>query len=154
MRVLTDAQKLAAAARQHTHYKTHPERCNAATTKYRLKNLDVCNARCARWRKDNPEKFLFYSARRRARKEGLPFSIMVEDICIPSICPVIGIPLFKSATVSGPNSPTLDRFWPKRGYIKGNVFVISNKANRIKSDETSPEVFRMIARWLEGKRAC
>lgn len=43
------------------------------------------------------------------------------------------------------NSPTIDRINPKLGYIKGNVWVISNKANRFKNDATLEELELLVA---------
>jgi len=52
-----------------------------------------------------------------------------------------------------PESPTLDRFIPSKGYIKGNIAVISFRANRIRQNETDPNVFRQIAAWMEDTYA-
>ena len=38
------------------------------------------------------------------------------------------------------NSPTIDRIVPELGYVKGNVVVVSAKANRIKNDATITEI--------------
>ncbi len=47
-------------------------------------------------------------------------------------------------------SPTIDRLDPSKGYVQGNVVVISNKANRIKSNATSDEVMA-VAMWMKQK---
>lgn len=64
---------------------------------------------------------------------GLPFSIEVGSLLIPSLCPVLGIPLIVGGKRS-PNSPSLDRIEPSRGYVPGNVRIISDRANRLKSN--------------------
>lgn len=90
------------------------------------------------------------SAKQRARKKGLPFNISLEDIIIPEFCPVLGIRL---SVLSGPYSSdkaTLDRIVPQKGYVKGNVVVISMKANMIKNDATSEEI-RKVAEWLANQ---
>ena len=84
------------------------------------------------------------TARRRARKQGVPFAITKEDINIPEVCPALGIKIGKSEGVSGPFSPTLDRVVPDMGYVKGNVLVMSARANRIKTDATWDEI-QMLA---------
>lgn len=88
---------------------------------------------------------LFYAARRRARNRGVPFSIAKEDVVIPEFCPVLGIPLRIGLCITCPNSPTIDRVIPQLGYIKGNVCVISHKANTMKSDATLQELELLVA---------
>lgn len=63
---------------------------------------------------------------------------------IPSHCPILGIPLFKGKSGGEANSPSLDRIEPELGYVPGNIVVISNRANRLKSDATIDEL-RAIA---------
>jgi hypothetical protein len=98
----------------------------------------------------NPEKIMLNSARDRARKLNLPFDIEATDIIIPDVCPWLGIPLYKSKGRGRPhpNTPTLDRLVPSKGYVKGNVIVISYRANRLKSDATSDEL-RLISAGIE-----
>jgi len=92
------------------------------------------------WCQNNKEKELLRSARRRAREKDLPFSIVEEDIKIPDVCPVLGIPLFSGDGHMIDNSPNLDRIIPEKGYVAGNVRVISQRANRIKSNATVEEL--------------
>ena len=82
------------------------------------------------------------SARHRAEKAGVPFSITKDDIVIPTHCPILGIPLVHGRGRKGPteHSPSLDRVRPEEGYVPGNVIVISQRANRIKSDASIQEL--------------
>lgn len=89
---------------------------------------------------------LLDSARKRAALKGQDFSLKPEDIKIPDRCPVLGIPLF-SNTGQGPigganswNAPTLDRIDNSKGYVSGNVCVISRKANTLKGNGTPQEL--------------
>jgi hypothetical protein len=92
---------------------------------------------------------LWYSAKERATRKDIPFDIELSDIVIPDTCPVLGIPLDKENVDKRiNNSPSLDKFFPDRGYVKGNIQVISWRANRIKSDGT-PEEWRKIADWCQ-----
>lgn len=95
------------------------------------------------------------AARQRAREKGLPAditpayvrSIWPEDDC----CPIRRVK-FASLSFRGgpqPNSPSLDRIDPSLGYVRGNVAIISQAANRVKQNETDPLLFRQIADWLE-----
>lgn len=84
---------------------------------------------------------MVYNARRRAKKAGVPFTITKEDLEIPSHCPVLGIPIFTSSQSGGnDNSPSLDRILPDKGYVRGNIIIISNRANRLKSDASIREL--------------
>lgn len=47
------------------------------------------------------------------------------------------------------NTAHLDRFDPKKGYIKGNVAWVSGRANRIKYDATLEELKSLVS-WMEG----
>lgn len=90
------------------------------------------------------EAYMIDRSKSRAKKKGFEHNITIEDIQIPDKCPLLGIPLFAGQGGVCPNSPTLDRIDSSKGYIKGNVWVISYKANTIKSNAT-PEELQLIA---------
>lgn len=83
---------------------------------------------------------LFYSARHRAKKSSIEFSISKSDYEIPDVCPLRGVPFEVGRGQHTDNSPTLDRKDPRLGYVKGNVWVISHKANRLKGHLTPDEL--------------
>ena len=85
---------------------------------------------------------IWYNVKKRAKRHNTKFNLKVEDIPkIPENCSVLGIKIIANK-IAGPidSSPSLDRIDPKLGYIKGNVRIISNRANRIKSDATLEEL--------------
>lgn len=82
-------------------------------------------------------------ARKRAERKKKPFTITEHDIVIPSLCPVLGIPLFVGNRSIKNNSPSLDEIVPGKGYIKGNVIIMSWRANRLKSDATLGEIVKI-----------
>lgn len=43
------------------------------------------------------------------------------------------------------DSPSIDRIDPKRGYVRGNVVVVSMRANSIKREATIDELRKMVA---------
>jgi len=90
------------------------------------------------------------NAKHRAKRDDLPFNITEEDIKIPETCPVLNIPLRKSIGKQGgdDNSPTLDRVVGDLGYVKGNVYVISLRANKLKSDGNAWELMK-VAEYAE-----
>lgn len=76
----------------------------------------------------------------RSKESGIEFSITAEDIVIPSHCPILDIPLRASTNGATDNSPALDRIDSAKGYVPDNVHVISQRANRLKSDATLEEL--------------
>ncbi len=89
---------------------------------------------------NNPIKLLVYSAKTRAKARGLDFNLELNDLIMPEICPVLGIKIEKQSNHVGPNSPTLDRIDNNKGYVKGNVRIISHKANWLKSNSNPNEL--------------
>ena len=79
-------------------------------------------------------------AKSRAKKNNLPFNIELDDIVIPERCPLLGIKIESTEVRNSPNNPSLDKIIPEKGYIKGNVWVISNRANTLKNDATLQEL--------------
>lgn len=92
-------------------------------------------------------KKLVREAKYRAQKKDLDFDITYKDLSIPYYCPVLQIELNKQGIKVGPNSPSLDRIDPTKGYVKGNVQVISHLANTMKSNAT-PEQLLHFADWI------
>ena len=89
------------------------------------------------------------SARKRSVRFNVPFDMCRDDFEIPSTCPALGILMPNNNKIIQYNSPTIDRIIPELGYIKGNIVVISMKANLIKTNATYKEI-RSVSDWLEG----
>jgi len=105
----------------------------------------------------NPALRLWKSAAYRARKTGLPFDITVEDILVPSHCPVFGVKLVAEIGDQGHRGPTLyspslDRHDPSLGYVKGNVVVMSHRANLLKSNASIEELEAVLAYLRAAKK--
>ena len=98
-----------------------------------------------KWRKLYPARNLWYKAKFRAVQYGIPFDISEDDIHIPNVCPVLGILLEQGEGTIRDTSPTLDRIKPELGYTKGNVRVVSNRANRIKNNGSTDELEKVAA---------
>lgn len=94
----------------------------------------------------------FQNARKRAEKKGVPFELSKQDIYVLAgdICPVFGTKFdFVGNGRIVPESPSLDRIVPERGYVHGNVVVISMRANAIKQNASIDEIQR-VADWLRS----
>jgi len=81
----------------------------------------------------------------RAHELGIPFNLTPDDLDIPDVCPALGIKLDSDEREL---KPSIDRIIPRLGYVKGNVCVISVRANRIKNNATADEL-RRIANYID-----
>lgn len=102
------------------------------------------------WNARKHEYLMLAWARRRAKLYGVPFKITVDDIIIPETCPVFGFKMIRNNGVgarSTPQSPTIDRTVDKKGYVPGNIQVISCKANSMKGSRDINEL-RQFAKWI------
>lgn len=89
-------------------------------------------------------------AKKRAKKKGVECSIRPEDVPdIPDVCPILGIPLVKQKGRFKANSPSLDRVDSKKGYVVGNVQVISWQANLLKGEHMTLDIAKKLVEYLE-----
>jgi hypothetical protein len=107
-------------------------------------------AYCQKYRENNRALVLLGQARYRSKKKGIEFNLELSDVVIPKVCPVLKIPLTAGSSSGGPRgcSPSLDRIDNTKGYIKGNVQVISHKANTMKHCADNNELI-LFANWIK-----
>lgn len=129
----------------------NPGKCESYRVSYRLniaqQSPPLPNAPSRRYR---AAVKMLTAAKRRARTRRMVCTITKADIIIPRMCPLLGIPLFVGVGKPGPNSPSLDRIRNEIGYIPGNVWVISHRANSLKSNLTAEEIIQFGMRILEA----
>jgi hypothetical protein len=121
---------------------------------YRAKVLKWNRASTKR-RRATPEGFVLSEIRRirhRCKEKGLPFDLEIADIIVPTTCPVLGIPITLGASPRSPGLPSIDRVVPSKGYVKGNVFVISWRANNLKHDCTDGSELRRVADYIDAHK--
>jgi len=106
------------------------------------------NEACKRYRKRRGISVaMFGRSLRRAREKKVPHRIVVKDIdeawkASGGVCPVYGVPLQKSDSGHGQyQSPTLICIDSNRGYIRGNIMVVSFKAKDHHFTADSPASF-------------
>lgn len=100
------------------------------------------------YRTKHPERYILNIARNRSKKYGYEFNLEESDIVLPKVCPVLKTPLIISSSTRGnPNSASIDRIDNTKGYVKGNIQIMSLLANQMKSSAT-PEQLRMFADWV------
>lgn len=116
--------------RGRTHYKKHPEYYANKRIKENSKT----------------ENRILTRIKSRAKVNSIPFNLELEDIIIPEICPVLNIKI-QSVAGAGTNqygSPSVDRIDSALGYTKGNIRVISQRANLLKSNATVEELQKVL----------
>ena len=90
-------------------------------------------------RKTRPAQTILERARKRAQRKGIPYPLRRQDITMPDRCPVLGLPLIVGQARSAA-SPSLDRIDPLRGYVPGNVRIISDYANKLKGNRRLEDI--------------
>ena len=108
---------------------------------YRLINKDKRNKSSAHWKEVNSQSHLWSSAKYRAKRKGLEFNLEVSDIVIPEKCPYLGLTL-TSDKLKGhlDTHMSVDRIDSAKGYVKGNVEVISYRANAMKQNASREQL--------------
>jgi ribosomal protein L28 len=96
----------------------------------------------------DPRLELLAKAKDRAKKLGRECDIELTDIILVDNCPLTGRKLEIGTRKSHSNSPTLDRIDNTRGYVKGNVAVVSHVANSAKKNLLLEELV-MMGKWAE-----
>ena len=106
----------------------------------------LCNT--TRVKEESAETKMYRRAKNRAKIQGIPFTITKEDIIIPTVCPVLGIPIYVTKGKSGGfnSSPSLDQINPGKGYTPDNIMVMSQLANAMKANAT-PEQLLAFSAW-------
>lgn len=109
--------------------------------KYRLIHREKINKDSANWKEINCQKHLWSNAKYRATKKGLEFNLEIDDIIIPEFCPYLGTRL-SSAKLKGhlDTHMSVDRINSSKGYIKGNIEIISYRANVMKNNATKEQL--------------
>jgi len=149
-----EANKEKVAARKKAYYEANKEKLIAHHKVYYEANKETILAQKKAYREANKEKNMLKNARKRAKKNNIPFNLTEDYLksIYPSdmICPVLGFEMSVGLDENGSmgTSPSLDRIIPEEGYVQGNVVVISMRANTIKNNAT-PEEIRKVADFYE-----
>ena len=93
------------------------------------------------YRTSNPSKYMLTRIRNSARDRGLDFNLELEDLVVPEVCPILGLPF----DYDSPHyTPSVDRLDNNKGYIKGNIVIMTTLANRMKF-QADFKVWRLFA---------
>lgn len=128
---------------KHKYKEPRPHSDSDYQKNYYRENKEKVLTRQRKVREDDPQKRLFKSAKQSSKIRGLAFEISLEDVVIPTVCPVFKLPFNRFTDMS----PSIDRVDNSRGYVKGNVQVISRKANSMKYTASGEELLQ-FADWV------
>ena len=118
--------------------------------------LNTFSSRCKECRKiglmANRVSYIYSQIKNNAKQRNLEFNLTKDDIVIPEYCPILKVKLDVN-TMSTKNryAPSVDRIDSKKGYIKGNIMVISIKANMMKNDATDEELLNFSEYFINLK---
>jgi hypothetical protein len=90
------------------------------------------------------EYSMWLTAKARAHEKNMVFTLQPSDIFIPTRCPLLGIKLALNNKKTSQDSPSIDRINSRKGYTQDNIWVVSQKANQIKSNASLTELKRLV----------
>lgn len=117
-----------------TYYAEHREDIKSKRKLYHK----IRSTQDGKYYRTDPIRRILQSAKSRASKLNIEFNLTPSDIIIPEYCPYLGLKLEFNTGHQKANSPSLDRINSTLGYVKGNIMVISHKANQCKNNLTIP----------------
>lgn len=131
------------------YYANNKEQILETVHSYREANRDTLREKGRQYYRRKPENRMLNRARSRAKKHNMDFNLDESDITIPTHCPLLDIELYiaEGRKAVKDNSASLDRIDSAKGYVKGNVWVISHRANTIKSNSTLEEIKLLVKNW-------
>ncbi len=133
----------------------NPEKWQNKSREYYKDNREHLSLLGKEWRdaekESNPRATMIRRSRHRAKRMNVPFNLTVDDIVIPDMCPVLGIPLFFTVGSVQHNTPSIDRIDNTGGYTVGNIRVISTRANKLKNNATVTELELILEDLKESK---
>lgn len=130
------------------YYEKQKEWYNSLSEEDKIELRNKAKESAKKRRRKDPRQAMLADAKKRSKIKGLEYDLEKEDIVVPDICPVLGIPLFVGEGSRTHNSPSLDRIDNTKGYTKNNVAVISLRANTLKNDATLEEL-QLIVKYME-----
>lgn len=95
----------------------------------------------------------FQNRKQTAIRRGIPFTIEFDQIEQPEFCPILGLKLnygWSGEHRRDDAKASFDKVVPVLGYVPGNVFVISWRANKLKNDMSLSEL-KKIMNYIEEK---
>lgn len=106
-------------------------------------------AKVSQWFREDYRRGMLHRARAASKQHGIPCNLeSIEDIPYVTRCPIFGVELVMGSGTNHKWSPSLDKIVPSKGYVKGNIIVVSHFANSIKSN-AAPDQIMAVAKFYK-----
>lgn len=132
--------------REEKHFSIKPE----CKTGYDLSRCKLCKKSAYDWKQTPLNKKIFNRVKARAKRLGREFNLQLDDIVLPTHCPIFG-----HEFIYGHSDWTysVDRIDNSKGYVKDNIVIVSNKANRLKNDASIEDLKKIVSyyEYKDGK---
>lgn len=116
------------------HYRQYME------NRRKTDNENIKQTKNKSWQNLDPRKKMLQQAKNRCNRKNLEFNLDLNDIILPQVCPLLEIPFVVGTKDNYEYTYSLDRIDSSKGYIKGNVWVITKLANSMKNSATKKQL--------------
>lgn len=126
-------------------------KCKECSNKYHIIHKNKLKSTSA-GRKHQTILRMLAGTKNRAKQENLDFSLDYEWITknFSEECPILKLKFILCSGKIYPNSPSIDRLIPNKGYIKENCRIISFRANLLKNNASIQEVEAILGYMKEN----
>lgn len=123
------------------YQKYRPQVLQSVKRRYEQDRVQILSGHKVR-RADNYLRYALYSCKARAKKKKILFDLRLKDLGeMPAVCRYLGTPLIVPiGRGEWSTTPSIDRINSSKGYVKGNVQIISFLANVMKNSATEQEL--------------
>lgn len=92
------------------------------------------------------KKVILSKAKKRSKKKNLEFNLTLGDLINikNNTCPILGHEILYKSGIDNKRSASLDRVDPNKGYIKGNVKIVSYEGNSLKNRNNYHSAVKML----------
>lgn len=128
--------------------KKNEDKHNAKKKEIRKIDPEILNApKRSKYQKLDPITKVYTQAKSRAKRKGIEFTIEKSDLHVDDLCPILGVPFVVGTKNNYEYTHSLDRIDNSKGYIPGNVQIITKKANTMKNSASLKELSN-FATWI------
>ena len=92
------------------------------------------------------KKVIFNKAKRRSKQKNIEFNLTLAELITlkNNTCPILGHEILYKSGVDYRRSASLDRIDPNKGYITGNVKILSYEGNSLKNRNNYHSAVKML----------